>query len=32
MMIKKIKDKIKGLKNILNEVKNTRLIKRARNK
>ena len=32
MMIKKINDKIKGLKNVLNEVKNTRTIKRARNK
>ena len=31
-MIEELKDEIKGLKNILNEIKKTRIIKRIRNK
>ena len=31
-MIKEFKDKLKGLKNILNEIKKTRITQRTRNK
>ena len=32
IMIEEVQDRIKGLKNILNEIKKTRIIKRTRNK